>query len=209
MTTFSVDINNENYFIQFLTYNITTKSYKIDTEILHFGKKTTFFCPSGPTNLSFIKCLLKNSAPTKIVSMYQTIWKIDTSLIEPKSNYSDSIWWQPGAFESWHPLQVNTIFLQGEHFITTVFGIPDGSPLQVRLRVVDNLLSKIVIPITVRPGELANFFVTLKISRTLDKRENQNLDDLFDSIDENLERFSEVSHIQVLHALVDLYDIWT
>ena len=29
----------------------------------------------------------------------------------------------------WTPL-----FLQGEHFITTIFWIPDGSPLQVRLR---------------------------------------------------------------------------
>ena len=102
----------------------------------------------------------------------------------------------------WTPL-----FLQGEHFITTIFWIPDGSPLQVRLRVTENLLAIILIPITVRTEEFANLFVTLKISRTLDKRENQSLDDLLDYMDKNLGRFNEVSHINILHALVDLYDI--
>ena len=75
-----------------------------------------------------------------------------------------------------------TFSLQGEHFITTIFWIPDGSPLQARLRVTKNLLAIILIPITVRKEEFANLFVTLKISRTLDKRENQNLDDLLDSM---------------------------
>ena len=98
-------------------------------------------------------------------------------------------------------------FLQGEHFITTIFWIPDGSPLQVRLRVTENLLAIILIPITVQTEEFANLFVTLKISRTLDKRENQSLDDLLDYMDKNLGRFNEVSHINILHALVDLYDI--
>ena len=97
--------------------------------------------------------------------------------------------------------------LQGEHFIATIFWTPDGSPLQVRLRVTENLLAIILIPITVRTEEFANFFVTLKISRTLDKRENQSLDDLRDYMDKNLGRFNEVSHINILHALVDLYDI--
>ena len=100
------------------------------------------------------------------------------------------------------------ISLLGEHFITTIFWIPDGSPLQVRLRATENLLAIIVIPITVRTEEFANLFVTLKISSTLDKRENQSLDDLLDYMDKNLGRFNEVSHINILHALVDLYDIW-
>ena len=103
---------------------------------------------------------------------------------------------------NWTPLS-----LQGEYFITTIFWIPDGSPLQVRLRVTENLLAIILIPITVRTEEFANLFVTLKISRTLDKRENQSLDDLLDYMDKNLGRFNEVSHINILHALVDLYDI--
>ena len=97
--------------------------------------------------------------------------------------------------------------LQGEHLITTIFWIPDGSLLQVRLRVTENLLAIILIPITVQTEEFANLFVTLKISRTLDKRENQSLDDLLDYTDNNLGRFTEVSHINILHALVDLYDI--
>ena len=80
--------------------------------------------------------------------------------------------------------------LQGEHFITTLFWIPDGSPLQVRLRVTENLLAIILIPITVRTEELANLFVILKIFRTPDKRENQSLDDLLDYWDKNLGRFN-------------------
>ena len=97
--------------------------------------------------------------------------------------------------------------LHGEHFITTIFWIPDGSPLQVRLRVTENLLAIILIPITVQADEFANLSVTLKISRTLDKRENQSLDDLLDYMDKNLGRFNEMSHINTLHALVDLFDI--
>ena len=97
--------------------------------------------------------------------------------------------------------------LQGEHFISTIFWKPDGSPLQVRLRVTENLLAIIPIPITVRTEEFANLFVTLKISRTLDKRENQSLDNLLHYMDENLGRFIEVSHINILYALADLYDI--
>ena len=100
----------------------------------------------------------------------------------------------------WTPLS-----LQGEHFITTIFWIPDGCPLQVRLRVTENLLAIILFPITVRTEEFPNLFVTLKVSRTLDKRENQSLDDLLDYMDKNFGRFNEVSHINILHALVDLY----
>ena len=101
-----------------------------------------------------------------------------------------------------------TLFsLQGEHFITIIFRIPDRIPLQVRLRVIENLLAIILIPITVQTAESANLFVTLKISRTLDKRENQSLDNLLDYENKNLGRFNEVSHINILHALVDLYDI--
>ena len=102
----------------------------------------------------------------------------------------------------WTPLSP-----KGEHFITTIFWIPDGSPLQVRLRITENLLAIILISITVRTEDFANLFVTLKISRTLDKRENQSLDDLLDFMDKNLGRFNEVSHVNILHALVDLYDI--
>ena len=97
--------------------------------------------------------------------------------------------------------------LQGEQFITTIFWIPDGSPLQVRLQFVENLLAILLIPITVRTEVFANLFVTLNFSRRLNKREKQSLDDLVDYMDKNLGRFNEVSHINILHALVDLYDI--
>ena len=102
----------------------------------------------------------------------------------------------------WTPLS-----LHGEHFIATIFRIPDGSPLQVRLRVTENLLAIILILITLRTEEFANLFVSLKNSRTLDKRENQNLNDLLDYMDKNSGSFNEVSNINILHALVDLYDI--
>ena len=99
--------------------------------------------------------------------------------------------------------------LEGEHFIPTIFWIPDGSPLYVRLRVTENLLEIIFFSITVRTEEFAILFVTLGTSRTLDKKENQSLDDLPDYMDKKLRRFNEVTHINILHAVVDLHDIWT
>ena len=97
--------------------------------------------------------------------------------------------------------------LQGEHFITTIFWIPDGIPLQVRLGVTEILLARIPIPITVQTEEFANLFVTLKLSRTLDERETRSLDDLLDYMDKNLGKVNDVLHINIPHALVDLYDI--
>ena len=124
---------------------------------------------------------------------------IEITLIRPSDNKTHLI---ADIRCKWTPFS-----LQGEHLITTIFWIPDGSPLQVRLRVTENLLAIILIPIRVQTEEFANLFVTLKISRTLDKRENQSLDDLLEYMDKNLGRFNVVSHINILHALVDLYDI--
>ena len=39
MTTIFLEINDEFYIIKFLTYNLTTKSYKIDTEKLENWEK--------------------------------------------------------------------------------------------------------------------------------------------------------------------------
>ena len=102
----------------------------------------------------------------------------------------------------WTPLS-----LQGKHFLIIIFWTPVGIPLQITLRITENLLAIILIPKTVRTKEFANFFVTLKDSRTLDKRENQSMDNLLDYMDRNLGRFNEVSHINILHTLVCLYDI--
>ena len=66
-----------------------------------------------------------------------------------------------------------TPFSLQEHFLTTIFCIPHQSPSQVRLRVTENLLAIILMAITVRTEEFANLFVTLKFSRTLDRRETK------------------------------------
>ena len=98
------------------------------------------------------------------------------------------------------------ISLQGEHLITNIFWIPDESTLHVRIQAIENLLAVILIPITIQTEEFANLFVTLKISKKLDKGENQSLDDLLTFMDTNLGALHEVSQINLLRALVDLYD---
>ena len=49
-----------------------------------------------------------------------------------------------------------SLSVQGEQFMTTIFWIPDGSPLQVRFRVFENLIPIIIIPITVRTEDIDN-----------------------------------------------------
>ena len=205
LTTIFLDINDETYIIKYASYKLTTRSYEIDTEKIETWEKATFSCPPESTDFAYIENLFKNAQPTKTVSMYQTVWIFDTSLNEPNKSYSKLTWWQQQAFESWHSLQVDTIFLLGEHFITTIFLTADGSPLQVRLRITENLPAIILIPITVQTGEFPNLFVTLKISKTLYKRENQRLDDLLDYMDKNLGRFNEVSH---QHLARSCWSIW-
>ena len=65
------------------------------------------------------------------------------------------------------------ISLQVEHTITNIFWTTDGNSLQVRIRVVENQLAVTLIPVTVRTEEVANLFVTLKISRTLEKKKTK------------------------------------
>ena len=68
--------------------------------------------------------------------------------------------------------------------MTTIFWLPDGSPLQVRINPVENLPTVVVIPIPARTAEFANLFVTLTTAspnlatQTLDTTENQSLVDL-------------------------------
>ena len=73
MTTIFLDINDEIYIIKSLTYDVSTKSYKIDTEKFETWEKVTFSCPLESTNFAFIDGLFKNPPPTNIVSMYHTI----------------------------------------------------------------------------------------------------------------------------------------
>ena len=98
------------------------------------------------------------------------------------------------------------ILLQGEHVISTTFRIPDESTLHVRIQAIENLLAVTLIPITIQTEELGNLFVTLKISKKLDKGENQSLDDLLNFMDINIGALREVSQINLLHALVDQYN---
>ena len=110
MTTIFLEINDEIYIIKSLTYNIKTKSYKIDTEKSDTWEKATFSCPSESTNFSFFESLCSNPPPVKIVSMYQTIWIFNTSRIESNKNHFRSTWWQQDTFENWQSLQVDTTF---------------------------------------------------------------------------------------------------
>ena len=48
------------------------------------------------------------------------------------------------------------ISFRGEHFITTIFWIPDVCSLQFTIRVVENLLAIILIPMMVRAEEFVN-----------------------------------------------------
>ena len=56
MTTIFLNINDEINIIKNLAYNITTKSYKIDTET---WEKVTFSCPSESTISHLLKAFLK------------------------------------------------------------------------------------------------------------------------------------------------------
>ena len=73
MTTIFLDINDKIYIIKCLTYNITTKSYEIDTKKLETWEKASFSCPPESQNFAIIETPFKSLPPTKIGSMYQTI----------------------------------------------------------------------------------------------------------------------------------------
>ena len=59
MTTLFLDINNEINIIRNFAYNITTESYKIDTEKLETWEKVSFSCPQESTKFAFIESLFK------------------------------------------------------------------------------------------------------------------------------------------------------
>ena len=80
----------------------------------------------------------------------------------------------------------------GEYRITTVFWVPDGSPVQIRINSFDNLPTVGVIPIPDRAAEIANFPVTLTIASLiqafpiLDMTENPRMVDLLAYMKTNL-----------------------
>ena len=101
----------------------------------------------------------------------------------------------------------------GKCKITSLFWLPDGSHLQVRIDLVENLPTVVVIPIPARTAEFANLFVTLSIARrnlatpTLDTTENQRLVDLLTYMKANLGTYTGVSLINLLHGTCNFYDL--
>ena len=150
-------------------------------------------------SLPFFEAILKNTPPNHIWSQNGKFWEylVETSLRRSADNKSFLV----NLSCKWTPIS-----LQGEHFLTTIFWIPDESTLQVRIRVIENLLAVILIPITIQTEEFAILSVTKKISKKLDKGEKQSLDLLLNFIHTNLGALHEVSQINLLHALADLYD---
>ena len=96
--------------------------------------------------------------------------------------------------------------------ITNIFWLPDGSPLQVRIDLVGNLPTVVVIPVPARTSEFANLFVTFTIAGrnlatpTLDTMENQSLVDLV-YMKANHRTYTEVSLINLLHQTCNLYEL--
>ena len=80
MENIFLDMNDEIFIIKCLTYNITNKTYKTDTEKIETWEKFIFSCPLKSTIFAFIESFFKKPPPVKIVSMYQTVWITDTSL---------------------------------------------------------------------------------------------------------------------------------
>ena len=91
---------------------------------------------------------------------------------------------------------------QGEHFPFIIFWIPQKDLLEIRTRFVETLFVLNLIPITVRTEVFDNFIVIQRISRTMDKRKNQSLDDLLAYKHKNIARTNEVSNINILTILL-------
>ena len=68
---------------------------------------------------------------------------------------------------------------------TTFQILPETFP-KYRIRTVENLHAVIPIPITIQTEKFANLFVTPKISRILEKGENQSLDDMLNFMETSL-----------------------
>ena len=193
-------IDNQLQCIVGLTFVTGTKDFMVTTQSTNNNQIKTFLCSPGSTHYPFIEAVLQNPPPSHIKNQNRKFWMnlVETPLRRAADNKEF--------------LRVNlsckwtTISLQGENLICTIFWIPDGSTLHVRIQAIENLLAVILIPITIQTEEFAKLFVTLKISKKLDKLENQSLDDLLNFMDTNFGALHEVSQINLRHSLVDLYD---
>ena len=151
----------------------------VTTQSTNNDRIKTFLCSPGSTHYHFLKpyskTLLRITFEAKTEN-FESIWlkpPCDVPLTTKSFLVNLSCKWTP-------------ISLQGEHFLTTIFWIPDESTLQVRIRIIENLLAVILIPITIQTEEFAILSVTKKISKKLDKGEKQSLDLLLNFIHTNL-----------------------
>ena len=69
MTTNFLEINNDSYLLEHLTYNSETKVFTVFTERVGDWEKISFKCPEESEHYSFIKNLYLNPAPGNIKSI--------------------------------------------------------------------------------------------------------------------------------------------
>ena len=124
-------MNDKIYIVECLNFNLTTENYKIDTEKLQTWEKATFSWPPEPTKFVFNKNFFKNPPATKIVSIYQNILILRSSSIVvmiPKGITLSRLGENKTHLIADIRCKWTPLFLQGKHYITTTFWIPDGSP---------------------------------------------------------------------------------
>ena len=72
MTTIFLEINNDFYLLEHLTYNSETKVFTVLTERVGDWEKVNFKCPEEAEHYSFIKNLYFNPPPGNIKSINKT-----------------------------------------------------------------------------------------------------------------------------------------
>ena len=163
-----------------LTLITGTENFLVSTRTSNNDQIKTFLCSPGSIRYPFIEAILKNPPPNHIKSQNGKFRMnlVETSLRRSAENKE---FLRINLSCKWTPTS-----LQGEYLISTIFWIPDENTPHVRIQAIENLLAVILHPITIQTEEFANVFVTLNISKKLDKGENQSLDDLLNFIDTNL-----------------------
>ena len=71
MTTFFLEINNDSYFLEHLSYNSGIKVFTELTERVGAWKKVNFKCPDDSGHYSFTKNLFFSPPPENIKSINQ------------------------------------------------------------------------------------------------------------------------------------------
>ena len=69
MTTIFLEINNDSYLLEHLTYNSDTKVFTVLTERVVDWEKVNFKCPEESEHYPFIKSLHFHSPPGNIKSI--------------------------------------------------------------------------------------------------------------------------------------------